>query len=285
MDGKCTVCGAAQTDKSVASVKAVDGTYTYYSTLPKAVAAGGDVTLLDNVVVSEPVIVNKTVILNMNRKTISNTAGIWNEDTGAWSLISVRNGGDLTITGNGTLQAKENDCYAIDLFDEGVKCTIENGTFVGNVHAVYVYQGELTVKGGTYSIQQKYHIAAKAYEFVLNCFDKHRTDGTAKITVTGGTFEKFNPANCAAEGAGTNFVAAGYTAKALEGDKYQVVALFDGGTGTAEDPFLIATSEQFKAIDQLNGKPYCFKQTADIAVAAGDEVTKFAGVYLSLIHI
>ena len=144
---------------------------------------------------------------------------------------------------------------------------------------MYVYQGELTVKGGAYSIQQKYPDTAKADEFVLNCYDKHRTEGTAKITVTGGTFVKFNPANCAAEGAGTNFVAAGYAAKKLEDDKYEVVALFDGGTGTAEDPFLIATSEQFKAIDQLNGAPYCFKQTADIAVAAGDEVTKFAGVY------
>ena len=277
VDGKCTVCGAAQTAESVASVKAADGTYTYYSTLPEAVAAGGDVTLLDNVVVSEPVIVNKTVILNMNRKTISNTAEIWNEDTGAWSLLSVRAGGDLTITGNGTLQAKENDCYAADVRG-GATLTIENGTFVGNVHAVYVYQGELTVKGGTYSIQQIFS-SQKPYEFVLNCYDANFKNGTAKIIVTGGTFEKFNPADCKAEGEGTNFVAPGYAVTMLEGGKYQVVALFAGGTGTAEDPFLIATSKQFKAIDQLNGAPYCFKQTADIAVAAGDEVTKFAGVY------
>jgi len=269
----CTVCGQVKADVAVAKIGSKN-----YKTLAEAVAAGGDVTLLDNVVVSEPVIVNKTVILNMDGKTISNTTDIWNEATGAWSLISVRAGGDLTITGNGTLQAKENDCYAVDVQD-GAKLTIENGTFVGNVHAVYVYQGELTVKGGAYSIQQKYPDAAKADEFVLNCYDEHRTEGTAKITVTGGTFEKFNPANCAAEGAGTNFVAAGYAAKELEGNKYQVVALFDGGTGTAEDPFLIATSKQFKAIDQLNGASYCFKQTADIAVAAGDEVTKFAGVY------
>lgn len=269
----CTVCGQVKADVAVAKIGSKN-----YKTLAEAVAAGGDVTLLDNVVVSEPVIVNKTVILNMDGKTISNTTDIWNEATGAWSLISVRAGGDLTITGNGTLQAKENDCYAVDVQD-GAKLTIENGTFVGNVHAVYVYQGELTVKGGAYSIQQKYPDAAKADEFVLNCYDANFKNGTAKITVTGGTFEKFNPANCAAEGAGTNFVAAGYAAKELEGNKYQVVALFDGGTGTAEDPFLIATSKQFKAIDQLNGASYCFKQTADIAVAAGDEVTKFAGVY------
>lgn len=272
-DHKCTVCGSADPAQAAASINGKN-----YLTLQEAVAVGGEVKLLKDVDISETVIVTKAVKLDLNGKTISNTNDLWEKRADDWSLLSVRAGGDLTITGNGTLKAKENDCYAVDVQD-GATLTIENGTFVGNIHAVYVYQGELTVKGGAYSIQQKYPDTAKADEFVLNCYDKHRTEGTAKITVTGGTFEKFNPADCKAEGAGTNFVAPGYAAKKLEDDKYEVVALFDGGTGTAEDPFLIATSEQFKAIDQLNGAPYCFKQTADIAVAAGDEVTKFAGVY------
>ena len=272
-DHKCTVCGSADPAQAAASINGKN-----YLTLQEAVAVGGEVKLLKDVDISETVIVTKAVKLDLNGKTISNTNDLWEKRADDWSLLSVRAGGDLTITGNGTLKAKENDCYAVDVQD-GATLTIENGTFVGNIHAVYVYQGELTVKGGAYSIQQKYPDTAKADEFVLNCYDKHRTEGTAKITVTGGTFVKFNPADCKAEGAGTNFVAAGYAAKKLEDDKYEVVALFDGGTGTAEDPFLIATSKQFKAIDQLNGAPYCFKQTADIAVAAGDEVTKFAGVY------
>ena len=272
-DHKCTVCGSADPAQAVASINGKN-----YLTLQEAVAVGGEVKLLKDVDISETVIVTKAVKLDLNGKTIGNTNDLWEKRAADWSLLSVRAGGDLTITGNGTLKAKENDCYAVDVQD-GATLTIENGTFVGNIHAVYVYQGELTVKGGAYSIQQKYPDTAKADEFVLNCYDANFKNGTAKITVTGGTFEKFNPANCAAEGAGTNFVAAGYAAKKLEDDKYEVVALFDGGTGTAEDPFLIATSKQFKAIDQLNGAPYCFKQTADIAVAAGDEVTKFAGVY------
>ena len=272
-DHKCTVCGSADPAQAVASINGKN-----YLTLQEAVAVGGEVKLLKDVDISETVIVTKAIKLDLNGKTIGNTNDLWEKRAADWSLLSVRAGGDLTITGNGTLKAKENDCYAVDVQD-GATLTIENGTFVGNIHAVYVYQGELTVKGGAYSIQQKYPDTAKADEFVLNCYDANFKNGTAKITVTGGTFEKFNPANCAAEGAGTNFVAAGYAAKKLEDDKYEVVALFDGGTGTAEDPFLIATSKQFKAIDQLNGAPYCFKQTADIAVAAGDEVTKFAGVY------
>ena len=43
----------------------------------------------------------------------------------------------------------------------------------------------------------------------------------AKINVTGGSFYKFNPADNVSEGAGTNFVSAGYDSKA-SGDWYVV---------------------------------------------------------------
>ena len=53
-------------------------------------------------------------------------------------------GGSLTIKGAGTLQAKENDCFAVDVQDGGT-VVIEDGTYVGNVHAVYVYEGCLQI--------------------------------------------------------------------------------------------------------------------------------------------
>ena len=172
-----------------------------------AVPAGGTVTLTGNVDVTEPIIITKELKLDLSGKTISNSKDIWNEAAYDWSLISVRAGGDLTITGNGTLQAKENDCYAVDVMDGGI-CTIESGTFVGNIHAVYVREGTLVVNGGTFSVQQKYPDSSKANEFVLNCYDDHYRNGSASILVTGGTFENFNPNNCQAEGAGTSFMSA-----------------------------------------------------------------------------
>ena len=126
-----------------------------------------------------------------------------------WSLVSAQNGANLTITGNGTFAAKANDCYAVDVQD-GSTVTITSGTFNGNIHAVYVLEGTAIIQGGFYSVQQKYPDSAKADEFVLNCYDANRANGTAKIIVTGGTFVNFNPAACQAEGAHTNFVADGY---------------------------------------------------------------------------
>ena len=184
------------------------------------IAKNGDtVKLLENVDLKLTVSLKdgKSITLDANGKTVSNTSDLWdvpNEDACNWSLISVR-AGSLTITGNGSFVAKANDCYAVDLQD-GAKCVIENGTFNGNIHAVYVYEGELLVKGGTYSVQQKYSDANKADGFVLNCYDANRKAGTAKISVTGGTFEKFNPADCWAEGEHTNFCAKDYTVESRE---------------------------------------------------------------------
>lgn len=150
----------------------------------------------------------KKVTLDMNEKKVFNSEDLWDKPTkkdNNWSLVSVKKG-DLTITGNGTLSAKENDCYAVDVQDKNSSVTIENGTFIGNIHAVYVEEGVAHVKGGRYSVQQKYPDAAKADEFVLNCYDSNYKNGTAKVVVEGGEFSNFNPGDCCAEGAHTSFL-------------------------------------------------------------------------------
>ena len=173
--------------------------------------SGKIATLAKDIAPTETITVSGNVksTLDLNGKKMANDAEIWSETENKWSLVSARSGANLTITGNGTFAAKENDCYAVDVQD-GSTVTIKNGTFTGNIHAVYVLEGTAIIEGGFYSVQQKYPDAAKANEFVLNCYDANRANGTAKIVVKGGTFVNFNPADCQAEGAGTNFVADGY---------------------------------------------------------------------------
>lgn len=187
---------------------------------------GGVVALANDLVLDRTLSVpaGKEVVIDLNGKTIRNTADLWdvpNKFANNWSLLSVK-GGTLTIKGAGTLQAKENDCYAVDVQDGGT-VVIEDGTYVGNIHAVYVQKGTAEIRGGKYSIQQTYPEAAKAYGFVLNCYDANRKNGTAKILVSGGEFVKFNPADCVAEGEGTNFVIAGYKSVASGTDVWKVV--------------------------------------------------------------
>ena len=189
---------------------AAEKTASTYEELKSAISTANDgdtIKLLADIDLSQTITVNKTITLNMNGKKLYNTSDLWDKPTAEannWSLISVRGSGNLTITGNGTFAAKENDCYAVDV-KESATVTIKNGTFIGNIHAVYVFAGTANVEGGTYSVQQKYPDSAKGDEFVLNCYDANRANGTAHINVTGGTFKNFNPADNKAEGEGNNF--------------------------------------------------------------------------------
>ena len=200
---------------------------TAYQKLAKAIAdakAGDTITLSEDVDVQQTLVVDKQLTLDLAGHKLYNTNDLWDKPTkqdNNWSLISVRGQGDLTITGNGVLDAKKDDCYAVDLQDEATKLTIENGEFIGNIHAVYVESGEVVVKGGKFSVQQVYPDANKAYGFTLNCYDANRDAGTAKIYVTGGTYYKFDPTNNCAEGEHTNFCVNGYTTT-QDGDWYTV---------------------------------------------------------------
>lgn len=238
---------------------------TGYATLADAIAAAQadeTIVLLKDVEIAGVVTVGKKVVLDMNGKKLYNsTTDIWNESTGAWSLISVRGNGDLTITGNGTFAAKENDCYAVDV-QAGGKVTIQNGTFIGNIHAVYVYTGTAIINGGTYTVQQKFS-EAKPYDFVLNCYDAYRTNGTAKITVNGGEFPQIDPSNCKAEGEDTDFVAAGVA-----------VATVKDGNDTS-----YAVGSEVIAAAANNGKSVTVTKTGPVTgVDAGKSIAVAEGV-------
>ena len=173
-----------------------------FAALKAAVANGQSVDAEKTLVLSG----GQSETLNLGDLSISNKNDIWSDSD--WSLLSVRENSSLTIT-SGAYIAKANDCYAVDVQDGG-HLVIEGGHYNGNIHAVYVLEGVAEIKGGTFEVQQKYPDAEKADEFVLNCYDANRENGTAKIIVTGGTFIGFNPGDCKAEGNGTNFVAPGY---------------------------------------------------------------------------
>ena len=210
-----TVYAAQYTYENDSNDNKYDENATYYPVLDAAgmqdaLTNGGNIKVDADVDPSDTLVATKDTTIDMNGKTIANTENVWKDNTNMWSLVSAREGAKLTISGNGTFKAKENDCFAVDVQDGSV-VTIENGTFVGNIHAVYVEEGTAYIKGGFYSVQQKYPDANKANEFVLNCYDANRAAGKAKIIVTGGTFVNFNPADCKAEGEGTNFVAEGYS--------------------------------------------------------------------------
>ena len=160
-----------------------------YSTLAEAInaaQAGQTVRLLADVEQNDQLTINKSITLDLNGKTIKNTVDIWGDNANA--ILSITNGAKVTITGNGTIDAKENDCYTINVVKGDL--TIENGTFYGNVSVVQVKEGTLSVKGGTFDLHQKWEGSSK---YLFNCIDKAYVDGSANVAISGGTFVGFDP--------------------------------------------------------------------------------------------
>jgi len=179
-------------------------------------AVVNEIVLINDVVLTTNLVVNRKLTINLNGKTIKNTQDIYKTSTKVWSLISVREGGDLTVTGNGTLMAKDGDCYAIDV-REGANLLVENGTYIGNISAIYAYEGTVTINDGTFDVQQLSEITGDS-RYTLNCYDKH-AGTTATIVVNGGTFANYNPAFSNSENPATKFVVEGKTTEASEADE------------------------------------------------------------------
>ena len=181
--------------------------------LKTALAAGGAVsvkediktdnigdTAADRVIISQPTTLNleaKIVTPNdMGNNSVNFTALIVDADT------------TINATEKGGIDTGVNGGYGINVRN-GANLTINGGSYYGGGTAVQVQKGTLTINGGTFACEP-YSNPTYGYNFMLNCIDSAYRDGTAKIIVKGGTFVNFNPADCSAEGAHTNFVADGY---------------------------------------------------------------------------
>ena len=145
--------------------------------------------------------------------------------SGISGLFYVTAKGDLTIKGEGTVTAVEDNGAAMAVWVRSpiAKVTLEGGTYTQQItntadphfDLIYVERGNVYVKGGTYK--------GATPDWTLNCYDEHYQSKEANIEVTGGTFVGFDPANNKAEGENTSFVAAGYVSRMDEDGSYTVV--------------------------------------------------------------
>lgn len=145
--------------------------------------------------------------------------------SGISGLFYVTVKGDLTIKGEGTVTAVEDNKAAMAVWVRSsfAKVTLEGGTYTQQItntadphfDLIYVEHGNVYVKGGTYK--------GFTPDWTLNCKDDYYQSKEANIEVTGGTFVGFDPANNKAEGEGTSFVPAGYVSNMNEDGSYTVV--------------------------------------------------------------
>ena len=181
-----------------------------YDTLSSAIAAaeategGATIKLLKDISSTNYKVTGKvTIDLNGHNITASGAEGVF--------YVYVK--GDLTIKGEGTVTAVEDNKAAMAVWVRSpiAKVTLEGGTYTQQItntsdnhfDLIYVEYGTAYIKGGTYE--------GATPEWTLNCKDEHYQSKEANIEVTGGTFVGFDPANNKAEGVNTSFLPEGYT--------------------------------------------------------------------------
>ena len=186
-----------------------------FATIAEALEVAKDgetIELIDNVTIESHLNITKSITLDFAGHTLTVDIKKGVGDDAIW----VRSG-NVVLTGNGTVQfinTAPETVYASAVFATGTaNLTIENGTFVGAAEAVYAQStAKVVINGGSFK-------STEHPEFTLN--RKDSAVSTCSILVNGGSFYQFNPAENAADGAKTNFVAAGKTVE-QNGDWYVV---------------------------------------------------------------
>ena len=135
---------------------------------------------------------------------------------------------NLEVKGEGVIRAEGS--YGLWNNATTGKIIVNDGVTVeAQTHAIYAEKGVIEINGGTFKLTN-WADADKDengnLRFLLNCLDANYKNGTANIIVKGGKFYDFDPANCAAEGVGTSFVADGYvsvmTTEMIDGVEHKV---------------------------------------------------------------
>ena len=152
------------------------------------------------------IVISQPTTLNLEKKIIT-PDNMGNNNS---NFVALYVNADTTINAgeNGGIDTGVNGGYGINVRN-GATLTINGGYYYGGGTAVQVQKGTLIINGGTFACEP-YSNPTYGYNFLINCVDGAYKNGTAKAIIQGGTFINFDPSNCTAEGAGTNFVADGY---------------------------------------------------------------------------
>ena len=213
-----TVIGAIVAENGEAEVGGIQ--YSSLKNAYKYAFDGETVKLLKDVYLTNILQIMKETTIDLNGYAIYSRIkeggnGINNSEVRNSAMILVSSDeGALTVTDSsaqktGRIDIGEgNPGFAIAVHGntKAASLTVSGGTIVGNLHSVYVGFGNVSITGGRFNI----YTSDTDQIVCLNCANEEYKAGRAKISITGGSFYKYNPSNSVSESPAANFVADGY---------------------------------------------------------------------------
>ena len=224
--------------------------------LRAALLLGGEVTLTEDLVITESLVVaaGASSVINLNGFDIINNTD--SEELGEGDGIVVY--GDLTINGEGTVQGKTRSVWARG--NNNPTVTINGGNYVGAVggsmcEVIYASgNGKITINGGTFQAETEDKVSFAAPQYaVLNLYNNGAAGND--IVVYGGSFKNFDPANNVSENPAKNFCAPGYFSTKI-GDNYIVA-----------DAQVVANAEELAEALKADAENIAVKLAGDLDVA------------------
>ncbi len=187
--------------------------------LISAIAAGKSVRLINDIEISSPVVLTEgDVIVELNGYTIS--AKSWTDTDNTTNAYGFWvKGGSMAINGPGKVETA--DCqYSIAVWADGGNVTINGGEYYNageGSDLIYAKNGgNVTINGGYFQACEK-QAGTDGTNEKYSAINLHGSK-PGNVTVYGGTFYGFNPADNASENPAVNFVAAGYNVVASTKD-------------------------------------------------------------------
>lgn len=252
----------AATPENVAEING-----TGYATLQAAVdaaKAGDTITLLKDITVdgtdkvTSRTVIDKPITLDLNDKTIKSPDNM-GANTNNFTALHIS--ADVTINATtGGINTGTNGAYAINVMN-GATLTINGGNYYGGGTAVQVQEGTANINGGTFACEP--YGDPYGYKFLINCIDSAYKNGTAKVSIKGGSFVNFDPSDSASENPKGNFCVSGYVAVKSGTDDapvwtvedHRVAEVGNIGYSTLADAVAAAQSgETVKLLANINGQ-------------------------------
>lgn len=170
------------------------------ASLRGALALGGEVTLESDIALNVPyydttslvpiLTIVKNTNLNLNGKKIYLSLAPNTQLLHTPAILCV-DGATVEINGDGIIDAEagDNNSYGINIINNG-SLTVNSGTIYGAITAIQVQKGTLVIKDGFFDFAETANASAPAEykKYIINAIDANWKNGSANITIYGGTF-------------------------------------------------------------------------------------------------
>lgn len=219
--GIATSVGAVETYNTV--VNEIINTEDILAKFLADIAAGGNVVVPMDLKLTAPIVIEKDVTIDLNSHTLTNTPWLEDGETNAY-MFWVK-AGKLTLTGEGIVSVPD-AVYSMAVWANGGDVEINSGIYEnGGDSCDLIYaskKGNIVINNGIFKASGPASgtvPGTKNPYSALNIKDANKS--TCSISVKGGKFYMFDPANNLSENPAMNFCAEGYESIA-DGDWFVV---------------------------------------------------------------